>query len=163
MSSDFGAEVASTNYAGPVHASSVVIEGNAVLICGPSGSGKSDLALRLIDRGATLLCDDHTHVSCDGDMLIAKPMPNITGLIEIRGIGLIRFPHCLKAPITMIVRLLDHKEAAPERMPQRLPTQILCGIEIPVLSLHGFEATAPLKIELAMKGYSHQIESMEPL
>lgn len=163
MSRDFDAEVASTNYAGPVHASSVVIDGKAVLICGPSGSGKSDLALRLIDRGATLLCDDRTHVSCDGDMLIAKPMPNITGLLEVRGLGLIRFPHCMKAPIAMIVQLLDHQDSAPERMPHRLPSRILCGIEIPVLSLHGFEATAPLKIELAMKGYPHQIESMEPL
>ena len=62
-----------------VHASTVAIDGRAVLISGPSGSGKSDLALRLLDRGFSLVSDDQTHVRREGDRLIASPPPNIAG------------------------------------------------------------------------------------
>ena len=70
-----------------LHASTVSIKGRAVLIEGPSGSGKSDLALRLIDRGATLVSDDYTIVRRIDGNLIASAPPNIAGLCEVRGCG----------------------------------------------------------------------------
>src|SRR3954447_22487577 len=72
-----------------VHASTVATEGRAVVIAGPSGSGKSDLALRLLDRGFTLVSDDQTTIKRDGDRLIASAPPNIAGKLEIRGIGIV--------------------------------------------------------------------------
>src|SRR5207237_6122820 len=72
-----------------VHASTVALDGRAVLITGPSGSGKSDLALRLLDRGFTLVSDDQTIVRKDGDRLLASAPPTIAGKLEIRGIGII--------------------------------------------------------------------------
>ena len=72
-----------------VHASTVASEGRAVLITGPSGSGKSDLALRLLDRGFTLVSDDQTIVTRVDDRLIASAPPTIAGKLEIRGIGIV--------------------------------------------------------------------------
>src|SRR3954467_1212574 len=72
-----------------VHASTVASEGRAVLITGPSGSGKSDLALRLLDRGFTLVSDDQTLLKRSGTRLIASAPPTIVGKLEVRGIGII--------------------------------------------------------------------------
>ena len=72
-----------------LHASTVALDGRAVLICGPSGSGKSDLALRLIDRGFRLVSDDQTIVRKEGSKLIASAPPTIHGKLEIRGLGII--------------------------------------------------------------------------
>ena len=71
------------------HASTVAVDGRAVLITGPSGSGKSDLALRLLDRGFTLVSDDQTIVRREGNKLIASAPPNIAGKLEIRGVGIV--------------------------------------------------------------------------
>ncbi len=72
-----------------IHASTVATEGRAVVIAGPSGSGKSDLALRLLDRGFTLVSDDQTTIKREADRLIASAPPNIAGKLEIRGIGIV--------------------------------------------------------------------------
>ena len=72
-----------------VHASTVALDGRAVVIMGPSGSGKSDLALRLLDRGFTLVSDDQTVVKKNGDRLVASAPPTIAGKLEIRGIGVV--------------------------------------------------------------------------
>ena len=72
-----------------VHASTVALDGRAVLISGPSGSGKSDLALRLLDRGFALVSDDQTVVKKQGDALLASAPPSIAGKMEVRGIGIL--------------------------------------------------------------------------
>ncbi len=72
-----------------MHASTVAIEGRAVLITGASGSGKSDLTLRLLDRGFTLVSDDQTIVKKTGTKLCASAPPIIKGKLEIRGIGIV--------------------------------------------------------------------------
>jgi serine kinase of HPr protein (carbohydrate metabolism regulator) len=130
-----------------LHASCVAIDGRAVLIEGLSGSGKSDLALRLIDRGAELVSDDYTIVRRDGMQARAAPGPNIEGMIEVRGVGLVRMPHSTDVPIAMIVSL----NADVERLPDALSTRSIAGIAVPVVPVAPFEASAPIKVELALK------------
>src|SRR6476646_3853379 len=88
-----------------LHASTVAIDGRAVLITGPSGTGKSDLALRLLDRGFTLVSDDQTVVKRDGDRLLASPPPTIAGKLEIRGIGIVDMDNLTDMPVALIVEL----------------------------------------------------------
>lgn len=130
-----------------LHASCVAIGERAVLIEGLSGSGKSDLALRLIDRGATLVSDDYTIVRRTGTQALAAPGPNIEGIIEVRGLGLVRMAHRTDVAIAMIVNLNSHVE----RMPEGHDTRIIAGVSVPVIAVAPFEASAPIKVELALK------------
>src|SRR3954466_11161909 len=97
-----------------LHASTVATDGRAVLITGPSGSGKSDLTLRLLDRGFTLVSDDQTIVRRDGDRLVATPPPTLAGKLEVRGIGIIETPHDSDVPIALIVELSSDVERLPD-------------------------------------------------
>lgn len=128
-----------------IHASCVAIGGRAVLIAGPSGSGKSDLALRLIDRGAVLVSDDYTVLEAAGGTLLASPPETIAGRIEVRGVGIVERPHAAGVPVALLVDLAR----APERMPE--PAEVeLGGVSIPVLGLSALEASAPIKVEAAL-------------
>jgi serine kinase of HPr protein (carbohydrate metabolism regulator) len=130
-----------------LHASSVAIGGKAVLIVGPSGSGKSDLALRLIDRGATLISDDQTLARLNGDNLIASSIGTIKGKIEVRGIGIVEMPSLSDIPIALIIDL----RGAVERFPLDTGARNIAGRMVPVVALSPFEASAPIKVELALK------------
>lgn len=149
-------------FSGAVHGSSVVIGGLGVLIRGQSGAGKSDLALRLIDRGAVLLADDYTHIVRAGGAVIGSAPGTITGEMEVRGLGILPFPAAPHAPIVLIVTLLGDSDPMPERLPETMPTQRLCDMELPLLSLHGREASAPVKIELALRHWCGQTGMREP-
>ncbi len=130
-----------------LHASSVSIYGRAVLIEGLSGSGKSDLALRLIDRGATLVSDDYTIVRrVDGKLLASAP-PNIAGLCEVRGVGLVSMPFASDVPVALIVST----GALIERLPEVATTRIVAGIAIPTAMIAPLEASAPVKVEMLLK------------
>ncbi|UVO49191.1 aldolase [Sphingomonas sp. SUN019] len=129
-----------------IHATTVAIDGRAVLISGPSGSGKSDLALRLIDRGATLVSDDYTEVRRDGDGLIAAPPATIAGRIEVRGIGIVPFPHLADAKVALAVRLGGPVERLPER-----GRRVIAGVSVREVAVDAFAATAPIKCELALR------------
>lgn len=132
----------------PFHATSVVIDGRVVLIAGPSGSGKSDLALRLIDRGALLLADDYTVLERRGDVLVATPPPHIAGKIEIRGVGIIELPFAAEGAISLMLDL----DGTVARIPDEpLKMTELQGIAIPTLALRAFEASAPIKAERALQ------------
>lgn len=133
-----------------LHASTVAIDGQAVLITGVSGSGKSDLALRLIDRGARLVSDDYTLVTRVGTTLQVSAPTNIKGKMEVRGVGIIDFDPVEAGIAALIIRL----DAAPERLPDFGDTQTIVGITIPALALAPFEASAPIKVELALKKLS---------
>ena len=88
-----------------LHASTVAVEGRAVLIAGISGSGKSDLALRLIDRGFSLVSDDQTIVQKRGNRLYASAPATIRGKLEIRGIGIVSMPVVEDLPVALVVEL----------------------------------------------------------
>lgn len=129
----------------PVHATAVSIGGQGVLMVGPPGSGKSDLALRLIDRGAILIADDRVLVDVARDPPRLLAPAAIAGLIEVRGVGLVCLPHLSDVPARLVVRL--------DRPPDRLPEPAfhrLGPIDIPALHLVAFEASAPVKVELAV-------------
>ena len=128
-----------------VHATTVAIDGRAVLIFGRSGAGKSDLALRLIDRGAALVSDDYTIVESRDGALLTTPPATIAGKMELRGVGVIDVPHIAGTPAALIVDL-DHD---PDRLPEPA-TRELAGVAVPVISLHGLEPSAPIKVEKAL-------------
>ncbi|RZM17287.1 MAG: aldolase [Sphingomonas sp.] len=129
-----------------LHATSVAIDGVAVMIEGASGSGKSDLALRLIDRGAILVSDDQTLVVRDGDTLLARAPMTIAGRIEVRGIGIVAMPYVEDVPVGLLVRV----DGAVERMPERRVCNI-AGIDVRQFAVDPFEASAPIKVELALR------------
>src|SRR5690348_12208756 len=98
-----------------VHATAVAIEGRAVLLRGPPGAGKSDLGLRLIDAGARLISDDQCELRRSGSEVLVRAPEAILGLLEVRGIGIIRLPPVSDVPLALIADLV-----APDRL-ERLP------------------------------------------
>lgn len=130
-----------------LHASCVAIDGRAVLIEGRSGEGKSDLALRLIDRGAVLVSDDYTVCARTNGVLLGSAPANIAGKIEVRGIGVIDMPHQDRVPVALLVTILE----APPRMPEGPKKRRIAGIDIPEVALAALEPSAPVKVELALK------------
>lgn len=133
-----------------LHASCVTIDGRAVLIEGRSGSGKSDLALRLIDRGAVLVSDDYTLVRRVGEVLVAAPPANIAGRIEVRGVGLLRERHLSEAPVALLVAV----DQPVVRLPATFEARIVAGVAVPVVALAALEASAPIKVERALLALS---------
>jgi len=130
-----------------LHATCVAIEGRGVLLIGTSGSGKSDLALRLIDRGATLVSDDQTELAAQSGALLAAPPETIAGLIEVRGIGIVALPFLARAPVALAVRVGEPVV----RMPETGLTEAFIGIAIPLLRVDPHQASAAIKVELALK------------
>lgn len=129
-----------------VHTSCVAIGGRAVLIGGRSGRGKSDLALRLIDRGAALVSDDYTFVRRDGGRLLASPPDPIAGKLEVRGVGILEFPPARDVPVALFIDL----DAEAERLPQPGEQRIVAGLAVPVLAVSALEPSAPIKVEAAL-------------
>jgi serine kinase of HPr protein (carbohydrate metabolism regulator) len=128
-----------------VHAGCVALGGRGVLIVGGSGSGKSDLALRLVDRGAGLVSDDYTLLRAKAGRLFASAPATIAGRIEVRGIGLVEKAAVAEAPLCLVVDL----DSPPERLPEPRSASFL-GIELPAVTLAALEASAPIKLELAL-------------
>ena len=93
-----------------VHASAIAIDGRAVLLRGPSGAGKSDLALRLIDGGARLVADDQVELRRAGERVLVTAPAAIAGLIEVRGVGIIRLQPVTEATLALLVDLVPLPE-----------------------------------------------------
>jgi len=129
-----------------LHASTVALDGRAVLICGPSGSGKSDLALRLLDRGFTLVSDDQTIVRQDGGRLIASAPPTIHGKLEIRGIGIVEMETVDDVPVALCVELASDIQRIPDDSRDRL----VLDIRIPLINVDALTASAPSKVAVAL-------------
>ena len=131
-----------------VHGTCVAIDGAGVLLRGPSGSGKSDLALRLIDAGATLVGDDRLDLIRVNDRLVARPPGPLQGKLEIRGIGIVAVEAVAQAPLVLVVDLIPADQVV------RFPDPAAChylALPVPLLALAAFEASTPAKITVALR------------
>lgn len=129
-----------------LHASTVALDGRAVLIMGASGSGKSDLALRLLDRGFGLVSDDQTIVKKVGAKLLASAPPTIAGKLEIRGVGIVEMAHVDDVPVALAVELTSDIQRLPDDSRERL----VLGIGVPLISVDAMTASAASKVALAL-------------
>jgi serine kinase of HPr protein (carbohydrate metabolism regulator) len=132
-----------------LHASCVELAGTGVVLLGPSGSGKSDLALRLIDAGGRLVADDRLVVERQGEQLIGRSPEAVAGLIEVRGLGIMRVEHCPSTPLGLVVELGD--STFWPRLPERLTSELL-GIALPCIRLDPRAPSTCAKIKLALGG-----------
>lgn len=129
-----------------LHGSCAVRSGIGVLLLGQSGCGKSDLLLRLIDRGFDLVADDQVLVEAGR----AAPAPALAGLIELRGIGLLRMHHVAPVPLGLVVAL-DDTVAGLAPVAERLPQPRLHpALGLPMLRLAPFAASAAFRTEIAL-------------
>ncbi len=131
-----------------LHATAIAIEGQGVLIRGPSDSGKSDLALRLIEGGAHLVADDRVDVACVQNYLSISAPDNLKGLIEVRGLGVVNIGAVDNAALKLIIDLKPGENV--ERLPEP-KEEMLEGVAVPILELDPFEASAVAKIKLALQ------------
>ena len=129
-----------------MHSSSVVIDDNGVLILGDSGSGKSDLALRLIDNGATLISDDISICRKNSNNIYLYCPPEIKGLLEVREIGIITVPFVERIKLRLVVNLKSNNN---ERFPKDSSFRIL-GIKIPIINIEGKNSSAVAKIKVKL-------------
>jgi HPr kinase/phosphorylase len=134
-----------------IDGTAIAIGNTALLLTGPSGSGKSDLALRMIDGGARLIADDQVELVIEADRLCCRApaaMPaNLLGRIEVRGIGIVPAPRASGAtPLQWVVELVPAGEV--ERMPAA-ESRAFLGHAVPLLRLAAFEASTAVKLRLA--------------
>jgi HPr kinase/phosphorylase len=122
-----------------LHASCVARDADAILLVGPSGSGKSDLVLRLLSRGFHLVADDQVDIA-DG---IASPLPELAGLLEVRGLGIVRLQHRPQARLVLVVELDGHADRMP--MPDQHP-----DLKLPMVRIDAAAASAPERVALAL-------------
>jgi serine kinase of HPr protein (carbohydrate metabolism regulator) len=133
-----------------VHGTCVAVENVGCLLLGPPGSGKSDLALRLVmDHKARLVADDQVALERRTDRLIASPPATLAGLIEVRGLGVLQMAHRARATLGLAVVLVSPDEV--ERMPESEEGVEYFGVALPLLRLAPFEASAPHKVRLAAR------------
>ncbi len=131
-----------------IHASCVEVSGLGVLLRGPSGSGKSDLALRLIEAGGRLVADDRTDLIVEDGALVASSPRPIAGQLEIRGVGIVDLPSVAMTRVGLAADLVSPEDI------ERLPAPRHCaylGIEIPLIALAPFECSATAKLRLAVR------------
>jgi len=129
-----------------LHCSTVALDGRAVLISGPSGSGKSDLALRLLDRGFMLVSDDQTIVRKEGERLIASAPATIKGKLEIRGVGIVDMETAADVPAALFVELTSEIQRLPDDSRERM----VLGVPLPLISVDAMTASAASKVALAL-------------
>jgi serine kinase of HPr protein (carbohydrate metabolism regulator) len=134
-----------------IHATAVALRGRAVLLRGPSGSGKSDLALRLIARGWRLVADDRCDMRVEGGRLWVSAPRVLHGLVEARGVGIVRMPASARARVALLADLVP--AARVPRLPKPAARRIL-GVPIPRVALDAFAVSAPEKLALALEHIS---------
>ena len=129
--------------------------GAGILLLGKSGSGKSDLALRLIARGAKLVSDDRTDLFVERGKLTARAPVSIRGLLEVRDLGIVALPSAAKARIALAVSLDGAKARLPKPEDYKSPFDL--SAPVPLLRLAPFEVSAPEKIALAAVAFAHNL------
>jgi HPr kinase/phosphorylase len=145
-----------------VHGTCVALGRTAALLRGPSGSGKSDLALRflfLARRGPAaleapiLVADDQVCLVRNAGRLLARPPDAIRGRIEVRGVGIVEVKSLVEAELALVVDLAPAREI--ERLPEGDATARLLGLELPRIALFPWEASAPIKLAIALARMKH--------
>jgi serine kinase of HPr protein (carbohydrate metabolism regulator) len=137
-----------------IHATCVELAGTGALLRGPSGSGKSDLALRLIDRGARLVADDRVVLEAGAGGVVASAPPALAGMLEVRGLGLTRVPSVARAHVGLVIDLVAAVDV--ERLPEPARCELL-GTTIPCIRVDPFAASACAKVRLAAEALTHDI------
>ena len=117
-----------------------------MLIAGPPGSGKSSLALALLDRGAQLIGDDGVTLECEGACIVARPPPNIAGLLEVRNVGLMEMP-TTTAPLAIAIVL----NMQAERLPTRHGKMHVLGRDVPQVELYPDTPWLALRAKAALE------------
>jgi HPr kinase/phosphorylase len=142
-----------------IHGTCLVIGACGVLIMGPPGSGKSDLALRLIDQpgrgtggeamAARLVADDQVVITARKNRLNAAPPPQLAGLIEVRGLGIVRTEYARQVDLDLVVRLADATSI--ERLPHGDQVRrVLLNLELPEIAVDPAAASAPARVRAAL-------------
>ena len=138
-----------------VHGTCIALGGGAVLLRGPSGSGKSDLALRFIMQalGPTapagecrLVADDQVELSRAGRQIIADAPAVLRGKLEVRGLGIIPIGFAGPTPLLGVVDLVGRTDV--DRMPDQGIRIDVLGVPLPTTKLTAFDASAPFKLAL---------------
>ena len=129
-----------------VYGTTVAIDGRAVMLRGPSGSGKSDLALRLIESGAMLVSDDQTRLVRESERLVASAPDIIAGRLEVRGVGIVSVANTQRAPLDLVIDLVPPEQV--ERFPEAGACTYL-ELSVPLIALAPFEVSASAKVRLA--------------
>jgi HPr kinase/phosphorylase len=137
-----------------IHASCVALGDKGVLLLGPSGVGKSDLTLRLIDQGAKLVSDDRTILFIANGTLQAKAPASIKGLLEIRGLGIVKLPVRAKVKIALVVKLGREGARLPEHGVYQPPAPLKPALLPPQIALDARFASTPAKIRTALAAFS---------
>ena len=140
-----------------IHASCVALGRKGVLLLGPSGAGKSDLALRLMDQGATLVADDRTILFIAKGALHARAPASIKGLLEIRGLGIVKRPVRTSVKIALVVRLGREGARLPKPGFYRPPAPLKPTRLPPQIALNSRFASTPAKIRAALAAYSQDL------
>jgi len=128
-----------------IHATCISLEGLGFLLRGPSGIGKSDLALRMMEYNSQLIADDRVDLTLEGGILIAQAPTCLRGLLEVRGVGVIEVPYSNSIQILGIINLVGNNKI------KRLPaprTELLLGVEIPSYQLDPWEASTTTKVKI---------------
>ena len=145
-----------------VHGTCVALGRTAALLRGPSGSGKSDLALRflfLARRGPAaleapiLVADDQVCLVRNDGRILAKSPDTIRGKMEVRGVGIVEVKSLMEAELALVVELMPAAEI--ERLPEGNAKARLLGIELPLVGLFPWEASAPIKLAIALARAKH--------
>ena len=139
-----------------VHGTAIALGGNAALIRGAPGSGKSDLALRclaiaptaLIPCPAALVADDRVDLCRSGERIVAEAPATIRGKLEVRGLGVLSVPCTTSSEIVLVADITALERI--ERLPDPLPTTELLGVRLPLIYVAPFTASAPVKLLLAL-------------
>tara|TARA_B110000495_G_C22636830_1_gene378394 strand:- start:172 stop:606 length:435 start_codon:yes stop_codon:yes gene_type:complete len=137
------------------YATAVTYCGFGILIRGPSGSGKSDLALRLIDDGAGLVADDQVVIKAVGQELYLSPPDSLSGLIEVRGVGVIKIEYVSDIRLCLIVELDPRNEI--QRIP-KIKEELIKKILVPVINMYAFESSVLAKIKIILGHLDKKIE-----
>lgn len=134
--------------------SCVMMRGRAMLITGEPGSGKSSLALALLDRGAELVGDDGVTLTIEDEQVVASPPPNTEGIIEIRNVGLLEVPTA-SGPVCLVVNLTGDAE----RLPLGTSEALLLGRPIPQVDLYPDTPALPLRAEAALEIHGQNFDT----